>query len=210
MFQSRAGKVSFHTPPCRYSFRHRRFAAARPPARSAHTRNLPLCRLALTEPAGDRAAGRRHAGPDAGIALLAATLVRNRAALSRHEALVEQVACEMVRSGRVTWRGLGLRARLPALEEGGAPRWCIAKPDVFSIRHTSVHEYVDPIVHEIKVHRSDLLGDLRRPETRAAYLDPGGECCYVLGSDAKGRPIGAASEVPASDGLTTTSASLSS
>ena len=94
-----------------------------------------------------------------------------------------------------------MRAQLPALEEGGPLRWCIAKPDVFSIRNTSVPEYVEPIVHEIKVHRSDLLGDLKRPEKRAAYLDLGGECWYVLGCDAKGRPIAAADEVPAECGV---------
>src|SRR5438445_11141304 len=43
-----------------------------------------------------------------GISHLAATLVRNRSALSAHEALVERVASEMVRAGRITWRGLGL------------------------------------------------------------------------------------------------------
>jgi hypothetical protein len=138
---------------------------------------------------------------DTGIAFLAATLAHNRAVLSKHEALVEQVACEMARAGRVTWRGLALRAQLPALEEGGPVRWCIAKPDVFSIRNTSVQDYVDPIVHEIKVHRSDLLCDLRRPEKRAAYLDLGGECWYVLGCDAKGRQIASAHEVPAECGV---------
>jgi hypothetical protein len=60
---------------------------------------------------------------------------------------------------------------------------------------------VDPIVHEIKVNRSDLLGDLRRPDKRAAYLDLGGECWYVLGCDAKGRPIGAGDEIPAECGV---------
>jgi hypothetical protein len=138
---------------------------------------------------------------DAGVSYLAATLVRNRAALSAHEALVERIACEMVRAGRITWRGLGLRAQLPPLEEGGPARWCIAKPDVFSIRNTSVAAYVDPIVHEIKVRRSDLLGDLRRPDKRAAYLDLGGECWYVLGCDARGRPIAEADEVPAQCGV---------
>jgi len=138
---------------------------------------------------------------DAGISHLAATLVRNRAALSAHEALVERMACEMVRAGRITWRGLGLRAQLPPLEEGGKARWCIARPDVFSIRNTSVAAYVDPIVHEIKVRRSDLLGDLKRPDKRAAYLDLGGECWYVLGNDAKGRCIADASEVPAECGV---------
>lgn len=138
---------------------------------------------------------------DAGIAYLAATLLRNRSALSKHETLVEQVAREMVRAGRIAWRGLGLRAQLPPDTEGGKARWCVVRPDVFSIRNTTVQEYVDPIVHEIKVHRSDLLGDLRRPEKRAAYLDLGGECWYVLGCDAKGRPIGAADEVPAECGV---------
>jgi len=138
---------------------------------------------------------------DAGVSYLAATLVRNRSALSAHEALVERVACEMLRAGRITWRGLGLRAQLPPAEEGGSARWCIARPDVFSIRNTSVAAYVDPIVHEIKVRRSDLLGDLRRPEKRAAYLDLGGECWYVLGSDAKGRCIAEPDEVPAECGV---------
>ncbi|MES2412806.1 MAG: hypothetical protein V4614_03330 [Pseudomonadota bacterium] len=136
-----------------------------------------------------------------GMAYLATALTRNRSALSKHEALVEKVAREMVRAGRVTWRGLGLRAQLPPEADGGKARWCIAKPDVFSIRNTSVAEYVDPVIHEIKVHRSDLLGDLRKPEKRAAYLDLGGECWYVLGCDAKGKPIAAAEEIPIECGV---------
>ncbi len=138
---------------------------------------------------------------DEGVTYLATTLHRNRSALSKHEALVEHVAGEMVRAGRIAWRGLGLRAQLPPESEDGRMRWCMARPDVFSIRNTSVQEYVDPIVHEIKVHRSDLLGDLRRPEKRAAYLDLGGECWYVLGCDAKGRPIASADEVPVECGV---------
>ena len=138
---------------------------------------------------------------DAGIALLATTLQSNRKAMSRHEALVEQVAREMTRAGRITWRGLGLRAQLPPLLEGGPRRWCMARPDVFSIRNTSVEAYLEPIVHEIKVSRADLLGDLKRLDKRAAYLDLGGECWYVLGCDARGKPIGDASEVPVECGV---------
>jgi hypothetical protein len=144
---------------------------------------------------------------DAGIGWLAAAAHVNRAAFSKHEALVERVACEMVRAGRVTWRALSLRAQLAALEPGGPVRWSIARPDVFSIRNTSVAEYVDPIVHEIKVQRSDLLGDLRRPDKRAAYIDLGGECWYVLGTDAKGRPIADADEVPPECGVMLTEGS---
>lgn len=138
---------------------------------------------------------------DAGVACLAASLAGNRFSLSKHEALVGVVAGDMARAGRITWRGLALRARLDPASEGGPVRWCMVKPDVFSIRNTSVAAYVDPVVHEIKVNRSDLLGDLRRPEKRAAYLDLGGECWYVLGADAKGRPIGSPDEVPAECGV---------
>jgi len=138
---------------------------------------------------------------DAGIAFIARTMVGNRAVLSRHEALVEQVAREMTRAGRLAWRGLSLRARLPGATEDDKPRWCVARPDVFSIRNTSVEAYAQPIVHEIKVNRADLLSDLRKPDKRAAYLDLGGECWYVLGCDAKGRPIGEPEEIPVECGV---------
>ncbi len=138
---------------------------------------------------------------DRGIAHIAGTLVVNRGALSAHEALVERVAREMTRNGRIAWRGLGLRARLAPLEEGGKPRWCIARPDVFSIRNTSVEAYAHPVVHEVKVSRADLLGDLRKSDKRAAYLDLGGECWYVLGNDARGRCIGAPEEIPEGCGV---------
>lgn len=150
---------------------------------------------------------------ESGIAYVATSLAGNRARLSAHEQLVEQVAREMTRNGRLAWRGLRLRARLqPAgdggkegteegAQEGAAARWCVACPDVFSIRNTSVEAYVHPIVHEIKVSRADLLGDLRKVDKRAAYLDLGGECWYVLGQDAKGRAIAAPEEVPEGCGV---------
>ncbi|MEP6722095.1 MAG: hypothetical protein ABJA77_11650 [Variovorax sp.] len=138
---------------------------------------------------------------DRGIAHIADSLVVNRGALSTHEALVERVAREMTRNGRIAWRGLSLRARLAPKEEGGKPRWCIARPDVFSIRNTSVEAYAHPVVHEVKVSRADLLGDLRKPDKRAAYLDLGGECWYVLGNDARGRCIASPDEVPEGCGV---------
>ncbi|MEP6825277.1 MAG: hypothetical protein ABI919_10710 [Ramlibacter sp.] len=137
---------------------------------------------------------------DAGLQLLARTLVSNRAALSTHEALVERVAREMCRAGRIAWRGLALRAQVPTGDADKPLQWCIAKPDVFSIRNTSIAQYVEPIVHEVKVRRADLLGDLRQDAKRAAYLDLG-ECWYVLGSDARGRCIAAPDEVPAECGV---------
>jgi hypothetical protein len=68
---------------------------------------------------------------EAGVAVLAESLAKNRARRDAHEALVERVAREMTRAGRLAWRGLSLRARVGA-------GWAIAMPDVFSIRHTSV------------------------------------------------------------------------
>jgi hypothetical protein len=110
---------------------------------------------------------------DAGIALLADTLNGNRARRDPHELLVERVAREMTRAGRLAWRGLSLRAKVDEA-------WCMAMPDVFSIRNTTVEAYLEPIVHEIKVQRSDLLGDLRRPAKREAYLQLSSECWYVI------------------------------
>jgi hypothetical protein len=66
---------------------------------------------------------------DAGVRVIAASLQKNRAALGAHEALVERVACEMRRAGRVVWRGLSLRAPL-AGDGGGATSWAVARPDV--------------------------------------------------------------------------------
>ena len=137
---------------------------------------------------------------DAGVQWLATVLAGNRAALSAHELLVQRVAQEMARAGRLAWTGLSLRAQVATGDEAKPLRWCIARPDVFSIRRTSVESYVEPIVHEIKVRRSDLLADLRQEAKRAAYRDLG-ECWYVLGSDARGRAIAEPEEVPAECGV---------
>ncbi len=110
---------------------------------------------------------------DAGLALLAETLQRNRARREPHEQLVERVSREMTRAGRLAWRGLSLRAKV-------GEAWAMAMPDVFSIRHTTVEAYLAPVVHEVKVNRSDLLADLRSAAKRAAYLQLASECWYVI------------------------------
>ena len=106
----------------------------------------------------------------------------------------------MLRDGRIVWTSLSLRAKLPS-EPETPNRWKICKPDVFSIRHTSVANYLEPIVHEIKVSRADLLGDLKSKDKRDSYLDVGGQCWYVLGCDSKGRPIGQENDVPPECGV---------
>ena len=139
---------------------------------------------------------------DAGIQALAATLARNRAAFDAHEALVARVAEQMQRDGRLVWRGLTLRAPLPALlptpvpapgphEEAAGTRWVMAMPDVYSIRHTTMAAYTEPAAHEIKVRRADLLADLKRPDKGAAYRALSSQCWYVLGPG-----VGSAADVP--------------
>lgn len=136
----------------------------------------------------------------AGIAHLAQCIQSNRHNRSAHELLVERIGQEMLRDGRVVWTGLSLRAGLPSAD-GEPLRWKMCRPDVFSIRNTSVASYVEPIVHEIKVSRADLLGDLKSEDKRKAYLDVGGQCWYVLGCNAKGQPIGEADDVPPECGV---------
>ena len=162
---------------------------------------------------------------DAGIATLARVFATNKSARSPHEALVEQVAQAMGRAGRLAWRGLMLRARVPlalfGVDEAPAPpvppliasepeaahgvgpdhAWVMACPDVFSIRRSTVEAYLEPVVHEIKVSRADLLGDLKKPAKRAAYLDMASACWYVLGNDARGRPVGGPDDVPPECGV---------
>ena len=138
---------------------------------------------------------------DAGINYLAESAANNRMAMSAHDALVDTVAQNMVRDGRLVWKGLSLRAQLPPPDEESKSRWKMCMPDVFSIRNSSKQEYLEPIVHEIKVSRADLLGDLKLMDKRNAYLDIGGSCWYVLGCNAKGKPIGEPDEIPGECGV---------
>ena len=72
----------------------------------------------------------------------------------------------------------------------------MAVPDVFSIRHTTSETLVEPIVHEIKVRRADLLSDLRHSDKRAAYVALSSQCWYVLKAG-----IAQAEEVPPECGV---------
>lgn len=146
---------------------------------------------------------------DAGVQLIVQQLQRNRAARDAHEALVAKVAEQQAREGRLVWRGLSLRAGLPAVLPANMPasladalpetlaapapatapvattvapamRWVNAMPDVFSIRPSTVADYIEPVVHEIKVRRADLLADLARPDKGAAYLALASRCWYVF------------------------------
>ncbi|PTT16501.1 hypothetical protein DBR12_20305 [Acidovorax sp. HMWF029] len=58
--------------------------------------------------------------------------------------------------------------------------WRMARPDLFSVRNTSVSTYLQPMVHEVKASRADLLSDLRHDAKRQAYQWLCEECYYVF------------------------------
>jgi DNA-binding MarR family transcriptional regulator len=134
---------------------------------------IELLAAGLVERRRDEAGRETLRVTDTGVALLAQTLQRNRAVFDAHGDLVAQVAREMARAGRVVWTELSLRARVD-------DAWTMARPDVFSVRHTTVEDYLEPIAHEIKVRRADLLSDLKRPAKGTAYLALASQCWYVI------------------------------
>ena len=144
---------------------------------------------------------------DAGVRLLAESRQRNQRSLSAHDRLAKRVADHLTAAGRIVWRELSLRAKVnaygePALEvapltgnslwpadaadEGvlepsqGKTSWRMARPDVFSVRHTSVEDYLQPMIHEVKVSRADLLSDLRHAAKRESYRWLSCETYYVF------------------------------
>lgn len=110
---------------------------------------------------------------DEGLRRLAGCVEHNRRAFDRHEALVEQLARHVAQSGRLVFRALSLRAWT-------STGWQACRPDVYSIRRTTVEAYAQPVIYEIKVRRADLLGDLQRPQKRAAYQALSSEFYYVM------------------------------
>ncbi len=156
-----------------------------------------------------------------GIQSVAEARRRNQRALSAHDALAGRMARELLCGGRVVWRELSLRAQAqlcggdeavqseseaefslepsaapPATATGANPQWRVARPDLFSVRNTSVEDYLQPFVHEIKVSRADLLSDLRHAAKRDSYQWLCSECYYVF-------PVGVAeaAEIPAAFGV---------
>lgn len=132
---------------------------------------------------------------DVGIALLARQLERNRNAHAEHETLVERVARWLLSQKRLVFRGVALRTRLDEA-------WALSKPDVFSLRHVTSSRRLHPAVHEIKVRRADLLGDLKNAAKRRGYQSYSQSFHYVI---AEG--IAEPDEIPADCGLIVASVS---
>ena len=126
---------------------------------------------------------------ESGIAWLAQARQQGQRALSRHDRLALRFAEHLkLSAGRIVWRELSLRAMVAAEVEAAAEpartplwpdeeappvavphAWRMARPDLFSVRNTTVPAYLQPQVHEVKVSRADLLSDLRHAAKREAY-----------------------------------------
>jgi len=139
----------------------------------------------------------------AGIEVLADARRRGARELGAHDRLAQKFAEHLMRAGRIVWRELSLRAAIDAPPTGqpvpeqppavptlwqdagtghAAPAsvWRIARPDLYSVRNTSVEAYLQPMVHEVKATRADLLSDLRHAAKRQAYQWLCSECHYVF------------------------------
>jgi hypothetical protein len=110
---------------------------------------------------------------DAGNARLAAPLECNRQAYAEHDALSARVARWLLGQKRLVFRNLALRARVD-------DAWLLSKPDVFSVRHVTSSRRLHPAVHEVKVRRGDLLGDLRKDCKRRGYQSYSQSFHYVI------------------------------
>ncbi|MBU0748632.1 MAG: hypothetical protein KKG67_17735 [Gammaproteobacteria bacterium] len=145
---------------------------------------------------------------DEGIRTLAVARQRSVRSLSGHDRLAQKFAAQLLTTGRIVWTELSLRAVIegaaaPATAQALAPLphptlpplwsedttpaaraaanvWRMARPDLFSVRNTSVPAYLQPMVHEIKYSRADLLSDLRHDAKRQAYQWLCEECYYVF------------------------------
>lgn len=156
---------------------------------------LDLLRHGLVRCAVDSSGRGTIVVTEAGLAALARQLERNRSAHAEHDALVERVARSLLAQKRLVFRGVALRARID-------DSWVLSKPDVFSLRHVTSSRRLHPVVHEIKVRRADLLGDLKHPAKRRAYQSYSQSFYYVI---AQG--IAEPDEIPADCGLIVASTS---
>jgi hypothetical protein len=90
-------------------------------------------------------------------------------------------------------------------QPSGKTSWRMARPDVFSVRHTSVEDYLQPMVHEVKVSRADLLSDLRHAAKRESYQWLSCETYYVFPAG-----VAEAEEVPQEFGVWVLNGTLAS
>lgn len=119
---------------------------------------------------GDHA--RRFVLTPTGRAALGDTIRDNRQRRSRHATVVAGVARHLAGAGRLAFTELSVHTQ-------DETRWRPCKPGVSSITRALRADHLRPQVHEVKVNRADLLGELRSGKT-ARYAELAGSIYFVL------------------------------
>jgi hypothetical protein len=154
--------------------------------------DLDLMRWGLIEEIADAATASRFLVTASGREALGEAVVRNRRARSRHAEVTDGVARHLAGLGRLVFTQLSIHT---ADESSEAGRWALCKPDVFSLTRSLRPDHLAPQVHEIKVRRSDLLGELRSEKTRR-YRELAAEVFFVIVEG-----IATVDEIPADYGV---------
>lgn len=116
-------------------------------------------------------------------------------ARSVHHDLGARLAEFLRGQGRITWENVEFRNHVNEPDIDYMRCECV-RPDVFSILPALQAHNANPCIHEVKVSRADFLGDLARPEKRAAYARMS-EAVYYVAPEGMITP----SEVPQGFGL---------
>lgn len=134
--------------------------------------DLDLLRWALIEEIVGPDVASRFVLTDAGRRALGEARVDNRRAHGRHAEMTDGVAHHLTSRGRLVFTELAIHTDQ---EDGWAP----CKPDVFSLTRSLRPDHLMPQVHEVKVQRSDLLGELRSNKT-ARYHELAAQLFFVI------------------------------
>jgi hypothetical protein len=97
----------------------------------------------------------------------------NAAARRGHNTLASRVASWLKAEGRLAWENIEF------IVDGEPGRRQAVRPDVFSILPTHDIRRASPMVHEVKISRSDFLADLANPSKRQGYAALAGSVTYV-------------------------------
>ena len=156
--------------------------------------DLDLLRWGLIDELADADVASRFLVTARGRDALGDAVVRNRHARSRHAQVTDGVARHLSGQGRLVFTELAVHTED---DTSSAPRWALCKPDVFSLSRSLRPDHLAPQVHEIKVRRADLLGELRSGKTRR-YRELAAEIYFVLVEG-----IAKVEEIPAEYGVVT-------
>jgi len=82
-----------------------------------------------------------------------------------HNDFAARLSAWLVAQGRVTWQNVEF-----IIDTGPSNKREVMRPDVFSLKATYNKTRLSPVVHEVKVSRTDFLADIAKSEKRERYL----------------------------------------